>query len=158
MEFTITESEYVKANALFTRTADTTKALFAFVTIGLIYQIFSADSNLTRSLSIAALIGGFVGYMFVKKIYAPYQTRKQYRSYKAIQESTSIELEGSSICFSSSSGQSKLKVDDLIKWRENEEFLLIYPAPCLYHIIPKRIGVHANKIRMKLVEVIGNAT
>ena len=84
--FTLTEGEYVKANQLFTKPSRKTLFIYAVAGIALATIALGAGSPALRIGAIGALVGGIFGHLFVRRIYAPSQTRKQYKAYKAAQE------------------------------------------------------------------------
>jgi len=157
-EYTITESEYVKANKLFTKPTKGILVFYVFVAFSLVVVALVSDSFVIQLSAIGGIIGGFIGHAVVRHLYAPWRTKKQYRSYKAAQEPVIVNLETNSLNFKSKLGNATIEWDRVNKWRENPYFLLIYQAPEVYHILPKRIGIEIDKIREALVEHVGNAT
>ncbi len=158
VEYTITESEYVNANKLFSKP---TKGVLVFYAVGVILLIITAlvsDLVIVQLSAIGGIVGGFIGQAVVRHVYAPWRTRKQYRSYKAAQEAVVVSLDENSLHFKSELGESTIEWSRINKWREDHDFLLIYQAPEIYHILPRRIGGEIDKIREALVEHVGNAT
>ena len=158
VEYTIAESEYVKANKLFTKPTKGILVFYALVVILLIIAAFVSDSFIVRLSAIGGIVGGFLGQAVVRHVYAPWKTRKQYRSYKAAQEPVVVNLDAKSLHFKSKLGESTIEWGRINKWREDPNFLLIYQAPEIYHILPRRIGIEIDKIREALLENVGNAT
>ena len=98
-----------------------------------------------------------MGYLH---LLVPYTAKKHYQSYKALQSHTTLEVsdEPESLTISTDSGQIKILLGELVKWRENKELLMIYPSPYVYHIIPKRVGVQAEHLRELLNNTLGKAS
>jgi len=156
--FTLTEEEYIRANKLFTRLSRKSLVIYGVVGVSLAIIAFLADSLVLRLGAIGAIFGGIIGDQFVRKIYAPRQTRKQFRIYKAIQEPVHVSKQSDGLVFENSMGNSKINWDRIVKWREDQDLLLIYQAPQVYHIIPKRIGELASDISKALTEKTGAAS
>ena len=156
--FTLTEGEYVKANQLFTKPSRKTLFIYAVAGIALATIALGAGSPALRIGAIGALVGGIFGHLFVRRIYAPSQTRKQYKACKAAQEPVCVTRQDDGINFETASGGATIEWARIVKWRENDELLLIYQAPQVYHIVPKRIGELADEISMALDEELGAAT
>lgn len=156
--FTITEGEYLRANKLFTKPSRKTLIIYAVAGIALATIALGVASPVLRIGAMGALIGGFFGHLFVRRIYAPSQTRKQYKEYKAAQEPVCVTRQDDGIKFETASGGAIIDWARIVKWRENEELVLIYQAPQVYHIVPKRIGELADEISKALAEKVGAAT
>ena len=157
-EYTITEDEYVKANKLFTKPAKTTLVAYAVVVLALLVIAVIAPSYVVKIGAIGGVSGGYIGHMAVRHLYAPWRTRKQYRAYQAAQESVAVKVLPDSLLFKSSIGEAVIEWSRINKWRENGEFLLIYQAPEVYHIIPKRVGEAIREVRKSLVKYVGKET
>lgn len=156
--FTITENEYVKANKLFTKPTNKILYFYMFSLVILITLFILSDSLKYKVIIISAIAGGFLGQFIIRHIYAPWQTKKQYKSYKAAQEPIKIKYSENGIEFKAVSGEATLEWNRIIKWRENNNFLLLYQAPGVYHIIPKHLGEIAIKIQEALNKHVGKAT
>ena len=156
--YTMTEEEYVKANKLFTKLSRKTVIIYLAAATLLATIAIIADSLALRLVTLGALIGGFVGDIIVRKVYAPIKTRKQYLVYKAAQEPIRVESQDYGLHFSAAIGDAKIEWDRIFKWRESPDLLLIYQAPEVYHVIPKRIGTLANEISKSLSENVGPAS
>ena len=156
--FTISENEYVSANKLFTKLS--IKTLFIYGLVGAAFAVIAlvTESPVLRIGALGAIVGGFIGDLCVRKIFAPMQTKKQYREYKAIQEPVRITTEHSGIKFEAAIGDAMIEWNRIVKWRESDNFLLIYQAPQVYHIVPKRIGVLADELSKSLVKNVGPAS
>jgi len=127
-EYTITEIDYVNAMKLFTRISSRMTGLYviALVMLGLVAVNGSP-----------VLKNGVIG--LVRFVINPVLSRRHYRKYKAIQEPLFIQLMDEGVQFSNFDGEGLLRWEKIHKWRQNEEYVLIYPMPRIYHIIPKTI-------------------
>ena len=159
--YLISEDEYVRANKLFTRLGREQKTYYAFAVFVLIGLALFGQSSILQFAALFALIGGIIGHLVARHAIAPWQTRRQYREYRAAHESLGIRLEDSGLRFTGQNTDSLLKWENLMKWRENREFVLVYQNSRLYHIIPKRLssdGFDVSALVSKLVGVVGNST
>lgn len=132
-ECTITEEEYVRANILFTKLSKKNLILYSISVFTLLLAYFFLDG--LKFLIIGTIIGSLAGIIVVRFLYSPWQTKRQYKIYKSIQEPFTISQPLQGIHFKNDSGETTLKWNNIIKWRENKEFLLIYQSDYLYHII-----------------------
>lgn len=156
--YAITEDEYVKANQLFSRLPP--KALITYFVVCVVIALLAliAGSLVLQIATLAAIAISFLGVYAARKIFAPMQTRKQYRHYKAAQESITISIDDNGIKFESAIGDAVIDWKRIFKWREDEQFLLIYQAPQIYHVVPKRIGELAIELSTSLSENVGVAS
>lgn len=157
-EYTITEDEYVKANKLFTKPAQAILIFYAITVIALVAISIITNSFIVKTGAIGSVIGGYFGYMATRHLYAPWRTRKQYRAYKAAQEPVVVKILPESLLFKSNTGEAVIEWSYIKKWRENEELLLIYQAPEIYHILPKRVGEAICEVRKALLKHVGQKT
>lgn len=138
-EYTITEIDYVNAMKLFTRISSRTTILYVIALLMLGFVAVNG-SPILKNAAIGGLIGGVAVIFLVRFVINPVLSRKHYRKYKAIQEPLFIQLMDEGVQFSNFDGEGLLRWEKIHKWRQNEEYVLIYPMPRIYHIIPKTIG------------------
>ncbi|PID77302.1 MAG: hypothetical protein CSB24_02085 [Deltaproteobacteria bacterium] len=155
-ECKITEKEYIRANILFTKLSKKFLIFHVIFDLALLLSTFFLDGYMPKLIAIGAVVGGLAGHLAVRFLYCPWQTKRQYKIHKSIQEPFIISKLLQGIYFKNNSGESTLKWDDIIKWRENKELLLVYQTDFLYYIIPKRIGDLAESIKNSLQHNIGN--
>ncbi|MFC1580289.1 YcxB family protein [Thermodesulfobacteriota bacterium] len=94
---------------------------------------------MVKSGAIGGLIGGLSVVLFGRLVISPFMARRHYGKYKAIQEPITIKLKSEGVEFATADGCGVIKWEQIFKWRQNDRYLLIYPMPRLYHIIPKSI-------------------
>lgn len=157
---TIRESEFVAACKLH---GMPTRAIWIFYTVAVLALIAIAalGGEYVRNLAILSLIGGVLGHLFVAQMLQPRKARAQYRKYPLIQKPVEVGVLPNGVSFKSADGEGRLTWENIIKWRENSEFILVYPAPNLYYIIPKRLeasGLDLPAIVVGLERNIGGAT
>ncbi len=157
----ITEDEYVRANKLFSKLSRKHWLFYASAITVFVVVAVLTKSEVIRYGAIFGLIGGIIGHNVVRHVLAPWQTRRQYKKYNAIKEPFNISVEPNGLRYTGTDTNSLLKWHHLMKWRENDEFVLVYQNTKLYHLIPKRLstaGIDIKEIKRKLVETIGKAT
>lgn len=154
--FRITEQDYVKALRL-----SSTKILFwLYVITAIIFELIFAIlgiPNSNRTHGVFAL--GFIFITVSRYIISPIQWRRHYKKYKSIHEEVLIELLDEGIRFSSSNGEGKLTWDKILKWRKNNNYILIYQAPRIFQAIPTRINASGFDIALlssRLSKHVGN--
>ena len=158
VDYAITEKEYVNANKLFTKPSKNILAIYLVVDIALISIALTVDSRIVRFAAIGAVVGGIIGHVLVRHLYAPFRAKRQFRSYQAAQETVHLNLATEALNFKSAIGEATIEWERITKWRENAELILIYQTPEVYHIIPKRIGSIASNLTKTLSSQVGKAT
>lgn len=88
---------------------------------------------------IGAVIGVYLILFLFRKFYTPWYLKKHYRKYPAIQRPMSLSVTDAGVKFMSDSGEGTVAWRDIYKWREGKDLLLIYPAPRIYYMVPKRV-------------------
>ena len=138
-KFRVSEIDYVNALKLYGRLTPKMVALYLLIA-GALVLIAIFGSVLLRSGAIGGLIGGGVVAIFGRYVIAPILAKRHYRKYKAIHDEFIIGLSDDGVRIESSNAKGILPWSDILKWRENREFLLLYLMPRLYHIVPKSIA------------------
>ena len=155
VEYTISEREYVQANKLYARLTKRQLTVSFVITAILIVVVYFAGDSVFRGGAIGGLVGGLGGYLICRYLLAPWKTRRLYRSYAAIKEPCTVKIHDEGLKFLSKSGEALIEWGHIMKWRQNDNFLLIYQAPHLYHLIPKRLGTIINDMVEKLIKNVG---
>lgn len=161
-EFQISEDEYAAATRLASRSKWNVLvpllAVIAFpVVVGLIEG--GVDTELMQLTFVyGVLIGLYVALRYF--VIRPRMRRRDYRQTKTASEPVSVELCDDGLAWSSGANSGKLTWSDILKWREDSKFVLLFLGPRLLHIVPKRIsqsGFDFDQMRSKLTEAIGPA-
>ena len=97
-------------------------------------------SPVLRGGAIGGLIGGLSVALVGRYVVSPILARRHYRKYKAIQEEFGVELVDDGVRFTSPSAEGKITWDKVHKWRQNEKFILIYPMPRIFHMVPTSVA------------------
>lgn len=160
--FQITEKDYINCSLLNGEMSHKSKMRhLAFDSLLIISGLFAwyFGKSIWAAGFIGAAIGGSLLPMLLRRVVAPPLLRRHYKKYRKIHKPLSAEVSDLGITFSSNDAAGTLKWEDIYGWRENTEYLLVYVAPKLYHIIPKRIsndGFDLEKLRNLLERHIGN--
>lgn len=153
--FKISEDEYAGALKLHAKLTPGMMAIYLLVAcILVLIAIFG--SALIRSMAIGGLIGGGIAVILGRLVINPMLARRHYRKYKAIQDEFGISLDAEGLFVESSNAKGLLPWNNILKWRENDEFLLLYLMPRLYHIVPKTISRHGFDIDSLIDSLIKN--
>lgn len=137
--YRISEDDYVDAMRLFNRFTPRTFALCltAALALGILAM---AGPPLVRAGAIGGLAGGLIVPVVGRYLVSPLLSRRHYRKYKAIQEAFTVELLDEGVRFASPHGESLLPWATMLKWRQDEHYVLIYLMPRMYHILPKSVA------------------
>ena len=137
--YRISEQDYVNTMRLF---ATLTPRLVTAYLVGALALITLAvfGSPVFRGGAIGGLIGGLTVAVIGRYIVSPILARRHYQKYKAIHEEVAVELVSDGVRFSSPNADGKITWDKVHKWREDENFVLIYPMPRIFHIVPKSVA------------------
>ncbi|MCK5034476.1 MAG: YcxB family protein [Candidatus Sabulitectum sp.] len=151
--YTITEDDYAGAMKLFHKITPGKATVYAIVTMALILTAFSGLEIISAGAS-GGLIGIFLLLVPGRLIAMPFLAKRQYRKYKAIQEPVTVQLTDEGVNFTTADGGGIIRWEKLLKWRQNEKYILIYPMPKLFHIIPVRVADSGFDIQalVKLLE------
>lgn len=158
--YKISEQDYLRAMKLFSKITPKVATIYgvAVVALGLV-AIFGTAA--IKGGAIGGLIGGGAVVVLGRLIINPYLARRHYRKYKAIHEPINIKLKEEGVELSTPDGGGLVRWEKILKWRQNEDYLLVYPMPRMYHIIPKSIsesGFELPALIEALQEKVGNET
>ena len=70
-------------------------------------------------------------------VYLPWKTRRMYRQQKALQRELTYRFDDSSVFASNENGESTTPWEDYLKWKQNDQMILLYLSDCLYQMIPR---------------------
>ena len=158
IQYTISENDYVKSNKL--ASVATKKQLIWLGAAGfglLLLGVFGQGS--LKGMGYFGLACGILGYFITLHLVTPWQAKRFYRNYKSIQAPLKIAMVDGGFTISAENGQSNVKWENLLKWREDKNYILIFFAPKLFYLIPKRIaklGFDTEGLKRLLRENLGD--
>jgi YcxB-like protein len=145
--YRISEEDYVGATRLFAKFTPRIITIFwVFAWVLILVAVFGPQA--LRGGIIGGLIGGISIIFMARYIVSPLLARRHYRRYKAIHEEFTVDLVEGGIRFTSPVGDAKVTWDKVYKWRENEKYVLIYPMPQLYHVVPKSVAAQGFDVQV----------
>jgi hypothetical protein len=139
-EYTISEDDYVKAQLLAARRGR--RRWFTIgggMVAGFALAMYGPPAMRDLSLMLVSLAIGFAVVIVITRVGIPYYVRRHYRQYKLLHAPFTLHLRDSGLHFVSPETSLVLDWDKIVKWQENDDFVLVYSAPRLFYIIPKRI-------------------
>ncbi|WP_098495014.1 YcxB family protein [Collimonas sp. PA-H2] len=157
-KYRISEEDYVNTMKLFAKL--TPRKIFSYSTFVLVLVALAVFGPLVvKAGAIGGLAGGLIVAVFGRYIVAPILARRHYRKYRAIHEEFTVELLQDGVRFISPNADGKLMWNHVLKWRQNDDYILIYPMPRLYHILPKSVvsdGFNVSLLINRLTQHVGN--
>ena len=157
IQYNITEKDYINSVKL---TAVATRKQLRWLGIGgfglLLLALFGPQG--IKAIGYFGLIGGVVGYLVTLHVISPWQAKISYRTYKIIQDTLKLTLEEDGYTIETVNGTHEMKWENLLRWREDENIVLVYFAPKMFHTVPKRIadlGFDIERFRNLLQEKLG---
>lgn len=155
--YRITETDYVRAMGLFATPSAGLLAIYLAAAL-VLTALAVLGSHAWRGLAIGGLIGGVITVLAGRFVLTPLLARRHYRAYKAIQEEFGVELLDDGVRFTSPDAQGIVTWSKILKWRQDDRYLLIFPMPRLFHIIPKSVatqGFDLERLTSRLRQVVG---
>lgn len=155
--YRISEQDYVSVTKLSAKLTPRIVLVYVVTTVVLVLLVIYG-SQILRGGAIGGLIAGLVVGLVTRYMVLPILARRHYRKYKAIHQEFALELVDDGIRFSSANGDGKVLWFQVDKWRQNDEFILIYLMPRLFHIVPKSIadqGFDLQALIEKLLHHVG---
>jgi len=157
-KYRISEDDYVSAAKLFGKLTSR-QAIIYFPVALLPLALAMFGSIAIKAGVIGGIIGGLTVGLTIRYIVTPILSRRHYRKYKAIHDEFEIELLEDGIFMASNSGSGKVIWGNIFKWRQNDNYILIYPMPRLYYIVPKSLeskGFNISLLTKQLIHNVGN--
>ena len=136
VEGNVKERDYVIAQFLHLRPRPIFTIMGILLLAILIWAIFKGLSSLYLFGAMAYLVLWFFFYI-------PWRAKETYRQYKALSEPVSMEIRSDGLYFKRQNGEGLVPWSHIVKWRNNKELLLLYPANNVFYMIPDHF--FANK-------------
>jgi hypothetical protein len=144
VRFLISEQDYVRAVALSARPTRLRRAIGLLIDLVLaivVGRLLAVNLCLSTWWVSAILLASVVVLQVAIRLWAmPWWWRHCYRKYPAIHRSIALELLDEGVRTSTAKGVGTVVWSDIIKWRCNREYVLLYLAPRLFLIVPMRLA------------------
>jgi hypothetical protein len=155
--YRITESDYVNAMKLGAKPSPMLIGIFLTIVLTLVLLIIFGP-YIIKILAFCVLVGVSIRVVVTRYIVLTIISRRHYRNYKAIHEEFTVELLDEGVRIVSPDRDVKLMWDKILKWRQNEKYILLYLMPKLCHIVPKSIeagGFNVSLLISQLTQHVG---
>lgn len=124
----MSESDCVAAQYLhFRPRAPLTILALAFIAVSI--AVAWLAQSLLLILGLVFLLG-FIGF------YIPFNAKRNFRLYKALREPTKVEVREQGIFFRRSNGEALIPWTEIIKWKKNNNLVILYPSKSIFHLLP----------------------
>lgn len=137
--FRISEDDYVDAMRLYGRLPRLAKWMVIAIAVGLLLAAIFGSRQI-QSGALGGLVGGTLVLLAMRYVALPMSARRHYRKYKAIQDEFSVELQDDALRLWAPHGESRIIWANVLKWRQDERFVLLYLMPRLFHVLPKSVA------------------
>ncbi|MDH6165907.1 hypothetical protein M2282_001048 [Variovorax boronicumulans] len=137
--FTISEDDYVDAMRLYGRLPRLARWVVIAIAVGLLLAAIFGSRQI-QSGALGGLVGGTLVLLAMRYIALPMSARRHYRKYKAIQDEFSVDLLEDALRIRAAHGESRLIWANVLKWRQDDRFVLMYLMPRLFHVLPKSVA------------------
>lgn len=159
--YRISEQDYLRSSRLGGRLRTRHRnlllaGLFVLVAMAL-YSLKIGDKAMGSTL-IACVFGGLLAALVIRLVVRPILVRRQYRRYALMQQGQKVGFAPEGLHFQSAVGQAVVNWSNFHGWRENDEFLVLFIAPRVFYVLPKRIaeaGFPLESLRTTLAREVG---
>lgn len=136
--FRISEADYLAAMRLHHRMRSLHRPLFIGSSVLLV--LFAVFGPAQARPALYGLFGVVAALLLLSRLLVWWIARRHYRNYKAMQDEFGIALAEDGIRFQSLHAEGTVVWDQIHQWREDARFILVYPMPQLFHIVPKSLA------------------
>ncbi len=157
--YTISEDDYVHAMRLHAQLTPLRLLGLAVTLLVMVALAVFAPRNL-QPVFWGAFIGAALMIILGRWVLLPWHARRAYRKYKAIQDEFSLDFVPEGMQVASEDASGLVPWSKMHKWREDDQFVLVYLMPRLFHIVPKALaaqGLDVQAFRSELAEKVGPA-
>jgi hypothetical protein len=101
----------------------------------------------TIGLLITVAVASHIGILFQRYVFLPWSVKRDYRRSTFVSAPVNIEISPDGVQTRSEFGQFNLPWSQFLKWKENEEFILVYATKRFFHIYPKRLFLDTESLQ-----------
>ena len=145
VSLTLTAEDYVAANRLhYLKCLWSWHVLAAFAMLVVAYLIWMWIAHIDRwgAIGVIALNAGFAGVVVLMIanyfLFVPITTRRTYRKQKTLHRPYTYSWSETGLTVTSTSGEWQVAWGDYLKWAEDAQVFVLYQAPRLFNMVPKR--------------------
>ena len=145
VSLTLTAEDYVAANRLhFLKCLRSRSAFVAFAMLVAAYLIWMAIARIDQwgTTGVVALNACFAAVVVLTManyfLLIPITTRRTYRNHKALHHPYTFSWSETGLTVTSTSGEWQVAWSDYLKWHEDAQVFVLYQAPRLFNMLPKR--------------------
>jgi hypothetical protein len=145
VSLTLTADDYIAANRLhFLKCLRSRGALAALAMLVLAYLVWMTIAHIDRwgtigvialNACLAAVVVWMVAHYF---LLVPVSTRRTYSKHKTLHRPYTYSWSETGLTITGTGGEWHLAWNDYLKWDENAEIFILYQAPRLFNMVPKR--------------------
>lgn len=110
--------------------------------------------------AVLTLVGAVIGGAAMPYVVQPWLARRAYRRHKLMHEAFALSVTDERLHLRSASGESKAHWSQMCQWRQDRDNILIYPAPNMYIVVPRRLaaqGLDLDRLTQLLTQHVGAA-
>jgi len=138
--FKLTQEEFIKVQQSHRKKINYIPFIILMISVYLLFSIFETFKFVKYFLFIYFLVGMFLMvFMFLFKLYSNNLLKKEYLSSRIFTEEMTVEYSNIGMNMFYATGEEKLSYETFIKWKEDNDFYLLYLSNRSFIVIPKRI-------------------
>ena len=159
----ITLEDYIQAMRLHARPTPKIILLYLFAALGVVMFAVTAlqiDVNDAHTILVGAASGlGFALLLLgIHLVSTEFLSRVNYRRFRGLHHDVVIELIDNGVHLSSATFDSSLAWRNMLKWKHDKNYILIYRHPLLINIVPKSVkadGFDTTALMRRLLQYVG---
>jgi hypothetical protein len=160
-EFSISQDDFTGAARLNAKTSLRSEIVFLFIGVAFAIFAYVTKNPHLRYAAIGGIVGGLTFGLLFQFVVVPGIARWQYKRHESVHQKTQIRVGEDGVSLKSNDWEGTLRWNVIHRWRQNDHFILLYPAPGIYYIIPKRLqneGFEISGLLSRLATHVGKAT
>ena len=158
--YTISQKDFIAASRLHETPPLRLVLILVAVLIGLVV-VYITDYYGFGQLALGTLAGLILAYVVLQLFASPYKAKRFYQRFDVLHAPLRIKLLPTGLELHTSGGIKNLAWKGITDWKQNQQFLLIYPNPNVFYIIPKAIyaeGFDGRALEQALSLYVGKAS
>jgi hypothetical protein len=137
--YTLTQDEYQKAVTIHLNRGNRLVMLAIYVALAVGIVLLGTDFTNTREVitNILAVFFSVAFYMLFVRMISAYQAKSIYKKSPALQHEVTLRVSGKGITLDKKTNNATIPWKAFTKWKEDENFYLLYTGPRQFNVIPK---------------------